>query len=217
MANVEVIRTGFLMGERVPRPKRGPDDFAWPSPRLADATTRLNFRTRIIEELRARGMTHKDLALVAHGEVRHKKSGRVVPRMPTPARQWVMGKAFPNAATAEGLAGYFKISTAELLQPKGELEPMEFLRARNGEKPKAARKKANGHDHGAAAHRGNGVHRVDDDPPPPPLQLPDGANPAVVELKSFPGDSRFMAVSISGVLPVDQALALVAMIHPRHG
>lgn len=215
MANVEVIRTGFLMGERVPRPKRGPDDFVWPSPRLADAATKLKFRTKLIEELRARGMTHKDLALVAHGEVRHKKSGRVVPRMPTPARQWVMGKAFPNASTAEGLAGYFKITTAELLKPKGELQPMAFLRAGPGDKTKA-RKKGNGHDHGAAAHSGNGVQREVEEAPPP-LTLPEGANAPVVELKSFPGDVRFMAVSISGVLPVDQALALVAMIHPRHG
>lgn len=214
MATVEVVRTGFLMGERVPRPKRGPDDFEWPTPRLVDADTKTKFRAKLIEELRARGMTHKDLAIVAHGEIRG-KNGVVVPRRPSDARRWVMGKAFPSAAVADGLAGYFKIKTADLLKPKGALEPMELLRKGTREKASPKRAKTNGHDHGAAAHSGNGAVRERDEAPPP-LQLPEGANAAIVELKTFPGDPRFMAVVISGVMPVDRALALVALIHPEH-
>lgn len=133
-----------------------------------------------------------------------------------------MGKGFPNADNADGLAGYFKITTAELLQPAGELEPMEMLRKGPGSKPNGktngktnGHANGNGHDHEAAAgmKSGTGKVRVVAEPPPPP-PLPEGATPPVVELKSYPTDARFMSVTVTGVLPVDRALALVAMIHP---
>jgi len=217
MANVEVIREGFLMGERVPRPKKGPGDFAWPSPRTVDEATKTKFRARLTEELLARGMNHKDLAILAHGEVR-RKNGHVVPRQPAAARNWVFGKSFPTASAAEGLAGYFKISTADLLKPAGDLKAMPLLRMTAKQK-KAHAKNGNGHDHEAAAamsgRKGTGAVRVVPEPPPP-LPLPEGASAPIVELKSFPTDPRFMAVSVSGVMPVDRALALVAMIHPEH-
>jgi len=210
---VQVYKTGFLNGERTPRPKPSPDDFKWPATKTVDKAARLAFQTRLIEELRKRGMDHRDLAISAAGTVRA-KNGSIMPRAPAVARAWVFGKSFPNATMAAGLAGYFKISMADLLKPRGPLEPMERLP--KGRQTGKANGKANGHDHGAAAHSGNGVHREPEEAPPP-LQLPEGASPPIVELKSYPGDSRFMAVSIGGVLPVDQALALVAMIHPRHG
>jgi hypothetical protein len=219
MANGEVIRTGFLMGERVPRPKKAPGDFEWPNPRAVDEATKLKFRARLTEELLARGMNHKDLAILAHGEVR-RKNGHVVPRMPAAARNWVFGKSFPTAGAANGLAGYFKISTADLLKPKGELQAMPLLRMTAKQK-KAHAKTGNGHDHGAAAvakkpkKKATGVVRVTE-VPPPPLPLPEGATPALVKLESFAGDPRFMTVNITGTLPVDRALALVAMIHPEH-
>jgi len=66
-----------------------------------------------------------------------------------------------------------------------------------------------------SGRKGTGAVRVVPEPPPP-LPLPEGASAPIVELKSFPTDPRFMAVSVSGVMPVDRALALVAMIHPEH-
>jgi hypothetical protein len=162
-------------------------------------------------------MTHRDLAILAHGEVK-RKNGHVVPRQPGTARSWVFGKSFPSESAADGLAGYFKISTADLLKPKGPLQEMPLLRMTAKQK-KAHAKKGNGHDHEAAAamagRKGTGAVRVVPEPPPP-LPLPEGASPPIVELKSFPTDPRFMAVSVSGVMLVDRALALVAMIHPEH-
>lgn len=219
MANEQILRTGFLMGERVPRPKKAAGDFQWPSPRTVDEATKLKFRARLTEELLSRGMNHRDLAILAHGEIR-RKNGHVVPRQPAAARNWLFGKSFPTSSAADGLAGYFKISTEDLLKPSGELKPMPLLRMTVRQK-KAHAKNGNGHDHGGAAvatqkaHKGNGVARVHEEPPPP-VPLPEGATAPTVELKTFPGDARFMAISISGVLPVDRALALVAMIHPEH-
>lgn len=210
---MQIYKTGFLNGERSPRPKPSPDDFKWPATKSVDKAARLAFRTRLIEELRERGMDHRDLARVASGTVKTPK-GKIVLRAPAVTRGWVFGKSFPTGSMASALAGYFKLSMAELLQPRGELKPMPKLRRGS---PPASKANGNGYDHDeAAAHGGNGVDRVTEEAPPP-LQLPEGASPCTVELKSFPGDPRFMAVAIGGVLPVDQALALVAMIHPRHG
>lgn len=209
---MQIYKTGFLNGERMPRPKASPDDFKWPATKTVDKAARLAFRTRLIEELRERGMDHRDLARVASGTVKTGK-GKIVLRAPAVARAWVFGTSFPNGTMASALAGYFKISMADLLKPRGELQAMPKLRRGS---PSPAKPNGNGHDHEAAAHSGNGVDREPEEAPPP-LTLPEGASPCTVELKSFPGDPRFMAVAIGGVLPVDQALALVAMIHPRHG
>jgi hypothetical protein len=210
MAKIEVVREGFLTSGTGRQPKKDPPDFHWPATKRVTADVKEKFRAKLIEELRARGMDHRDLAIAAHGQVKH-KNGRTVPRAPGQARGWVFGKSFPTAKAAAGIAGYFKLSMAQLLQPKGELKPMELLRVG----PRTKTKKANGHDHGAAAVEQTGAIRMLHEEPPP-LPLPEGAKAPTVKLESLPGDPRFMSIEISGVMLVDRALALVAMIHPEH-
>lgn len=176
---------GLIDKDSDPSPKRSPAGFSWPSP--SKPADKKRFAAALRELLDARDWTSRDLARELYGV--KMVGGSPVPMNLAGPFGWVSGKIFPREVTARYIAVALDVPVARLLTPGAPVEAP----ATNG---------------GAVTRSGNG-HEV------AALPLPEGEKPAVIRFETLEADSRFARVHIEGVLQVEHALTLVAMLAHR--
>jgi len=188
-------------------PPKSAKGFEWPSARHTTELQRVAFRKNLVEQLRARGMSHRDLARAMFGEQKDSK-GYTIPKQTQPMREYADGDLFPTADRARQLAAFFKIPLQKFLHDNGQpfepLPPLRLVRAT------AARRKKNG-------HAGNGAGGVPVVSPPasvpgPPRALPKGARPVQVKIETLANAPDFCTVAITGTVLLDVGLGLMAFI-----
>jgi len=194
-----------------PRSARG---FEWPGPRHANDTQRLAFKKFITAQMRARSLTHRDLARLFYGEAKNGQ-GYVTPRNPNTILEYADGSQFPTEERARNLGAYFKTPLDAMLVDDGKpFEPLPLIRP---SRATSERKKKNGHGkHGGNGAAGHPIVRADapasTSEPEPPRPLPKGAKPVTVKIETLPAASEFAQVTIAGTVPLDVALGIMAFI-----
>lgn len=209
------LERGFIGTHANPRPPASEKGFEWPSPRAITDAQRAAFRKAFTQLTRDKGLNHRTLARALNGESRD-GNGYVIPRDAGSVRKYMDGVSFPQEDRATVLAAFFKVPMQRFLQDDGQpFEPIDLLRPGGAAK---RGKKANGH----ARHAGNGAagpavasHGApapltrEQDPPPKP---PKGAKPVQLEIKTLPGVPDWCQVTITGTVPLDVGLGLMAFI-----
>jgi len=207
----------FVKGFIEKHPDRGPPrsarGFEWPA-RGATDEQRHAFKKFLTGKMRAEGLNHRDLARLMFGEKKDDK-GYTVPRNPQAILDYADGSTFPTQERARQFGAYFKTPLDAMLVDDGKpFEPLPLIRPLRAT---SERKKKNGHGkHGGNGAAGHPIVRADapasPSEPEPPRPLPKGAKPVTVEIKTLPGAPEFAQVTISGTVPLDVALGIVAFI-----
>jgi hypothetical protein len=195
---MKIVREGFKYARKRFSPPKSPPGFQWP--RQPTAEDKRHFAASIKRLAEERGMDRLDLAKVITGEIINAAGYRTA-RDGNTITQWWNGEALPREDGANVLGAYFKTSLAELLgKPQGA--PV------NGH--------ANGHAHarsGSAIRvKAKGVKAAKEQPVPTPAS----GTPAFVKIETFAADPRFVTVSVSGTVPLDTALSIMALLDPSH-
>jgi hypothetical protein len=169
-----------------PKPKPPASPPGFKYPNQRDPDARANFARNFTRRLAAAGGANV-LARELYGESTN-ASGRKQPRNAAALLRFADGQTFPRQETAELLAAYFKIPVSELFAaaPAGPATDAPALRRKSAPAPA-----------------------------PPALPLPKGAAPPKVAFTTHPGDPRFVRVRVSGTIPIETALSLVAMLAPE--
>jgi hypothetical protein len=204
------LRVGFAVKNENARPPKSSKGFEWPT-RPTDEQKAI-FRKVFTQLLLARGDDHRTFATTFLGESKT-GPGYIVPRSPNTIRDWIDGKTFPTEARARQLAACLKIPMERLLTDNADpFVPMPLLRP--GRATSARKHKANGH--GGNGHGGPPV--VSPAPAGAPLAAPamtappKGAKPITVKVETIPGASDWCNVVVSGSIPLDVGLGLIAFI-----
>lgn len=205
------LEKGFVGTHANPRPPASEKGFAWPRKSDATAEMRAAFRKSFTQLTRGKGMNHRELAQAIYGQTRD-HNGYVVPRGPGVLRAYLDGDSFPKGTQASLLAAYFRVPLSRLLQDDGApFEPMPMIRPASAGNQRA--KKSNGHKGNGAAGPAVVSHGAPAPPPsepaPPP---PKGAKPVQVKIETLPGSSAWCQVAVTGTVPMDVALGLMAFI-----
>jgi len=207
------LSKGFV--EKFPNrsPPKSASGFQWPL-RVATQEQRAGFQKFLVGQMRARGWNHRDFARVLFGEKKDDK-GYTVPRNPQAILDYADGSTFPTPERARQFGAFFKTPLDKMLIDDGTpFEPLPLIRPKRAT---AKRLKKNGH----GASGGNGaagapIVRADAPASPsesaPPRPLPKGAKPVSVKIETLPGAPEFAQITISGTVPLDVALGIIAFI-----
>ena len=196
---MKIVREGFKYSRKRFNPPKSPKGFEWPRQPTSD--DKRHFAAALKRLAEERGMERMDLAKVITGEIINKAGFRAA-RDGYSMNKWWTGQSIPREDNANVLGAYFKVSLAELLgKPKGA--------AVNGH--------ANGHAHAGGASPIRVKAKEPQAPSPELLSLPADAKPPFVKIETYPEDPRFVTVFITGTVPLDVALSLMALLDPRHG
>lgn len=210
----ERLERGFVTNYPDRAPPKSAAGFEWPNRAATDAQ-RMAFRKNFANLIRGKAPNAREFARLFYGETRN-GSGYVMPRNPSTVLKYLDGESFPEETTARLIGAFFKTPLQQLLTDDGKpFEPLPLIRPLRAGK---ARRKANGH-----AVKGNGAagpgvvsHGAPalaaSEPAPPPPKPPKGAKPVQVEIKTLPNESNWCHVSISGTVPLDVGLGLMAFI-----
>lgn len=213
---VEKLARGFVTDYPDRNPPKSAAGFEWPGPKRANDAQRAAFRKVFSNTLRGGWSDHIEFAREFWGETRDGK-GYVIPRGRYVPLEWSRGNQFPMANTARQLAAFLKVPMERLLTDDGTpYVPLSILRRSPGS-TKASLKSANGHAGNGAA----GLPIVSPAAPAagsaaaPPRRPPKGAKPVTVEIKTVADATDWCHVSISGTVPLDVGLGIMAFID-RH-
>ena len=185
---------GLAQKHEYPHVKVGPKDFEWPAE--ASRETRKKFAASLHELLNQKRWTYMKLAEVCFGRQAYKGDDFRPPRNVQLIRNYVKLKAFPTVRAAGFIAQALGVSMARLLEPTGPHKPL-------------GKHRSNGAGNGLATES-------HDPPPPPPPPMPKNAKPPIVQMATNKDDPRFSDVTVTkGTLPIEVAMSLYALIHPR--
>lgn len=211
----ERLERGFVTNYPDKAPPKSKAGFEWPG-RGATAEHRMAFRKNFANLIRSKAASGREFAQLFYGQARTAQ-GFVVPRNPGTIIKYLDGDSFPEETTARLIGAFFKTPLDQLLHDDGTPHnPLPLIRPLRASK--ARLKKQNGHGHKGNGAAGPGVvsHGAPalaaSEPAPPPLQLPKGAKPIVVKIETLPGAADFVHVAISGTVPLDVGLGIVAFI-----
>jgi len=188
-------KPGFIEKTPEPRPPKSPAGFTWPTtptPKQFKSFAR-NLRVLMAE----RGIEPMEYARFLYGT--KIVDGDEKPHNTVTVYKWLNGDNFPRAKHAAYVAAGFKVPLARLI------EGGESSASGNGASPKASKSKTKGKTKG----NGNGADIE-------PRELPEGLKPATMSFKMLPEYPGFAEVTVSGVLQVEQAITLAAMLTGRH-
>jgi hypothetical protein len=195
---MKIVREGFKYSRKRFNPPKSPPGFQWP--RKATAEDKRHFAASIKRLAEERGMERLDLAKVITGEIINAAGFRTA-RDAFSITKWWNGEALPREDSATVLGAYFKTSLAEMLG-----------------KPHGAA--VNGHANGHAHERGGSAIRVKakggEVAKAQPVPTPASGTAAFVKIETFAKDPRFVTVTVSGTMPLDTALSIMALLDPSH-
>lgn len=193
--------------------RRAAREISWPANKAITLAQRHAFRAALTELMRAVGMDHTDLARKMYGT-----DERGQARHHGTIRKYVSGESFPKLLQAVELANALNVELPRLLAPESPYEPMHVPHDGDPLEKLAADGRevvpvngGNEASRGPANRKGNGHTRHEVEV----LPLPEGAKPASISLVTLPGDARFAEVNVSGVMQIEHALTLVAMLAGR--
>ena len=188
-------KPGFIEKNPEPRPPKSPEGFTWPTTPTAQQTK--TFAKNLRELLGDHGFDPMEYARYLYGTKIY--NGKEKPHNTVTVYHWINGTNFPRAKHAAYIAAGFKVPLARLI------EGGESSASGNGASPKPSKSKTKGKTKG----NGNGSHIE-------PRELPEGLTPAAMSFRMIPEHPGFAEVTVSGVLQVEHAITLAAMLTGRH-
>lgn len=210
----ERLERGFVTDYPDRAPPKSTAGFKWPD-RQATDEQRMAFRKTFANLIRGKGTNHREFARMFYGETRNGQ-GYVMPRNPGTIRKYLDGDSFPEETTARLLGAFFKTPLERFITDDGKpFEPLALIRPLKA--TAARRKSANGHGHkgnGAAGPSvvSPGAPALAASEPAPLPKPPKGSKPVQVEIKTLPNEPNWCHVVISGTVPLDVGLGLMAFI-----
>jgi len=184
-----VLIKGFAYTKAALDAPASPEGFEWPANRGEGKATKEQchkFAGALGELIEAKGLNHMQFAGQYGGE-EMLPNGHLQRQAAGQVRRWLDGGAFPSEKSARALAAFFQVPMSRLLEHAGGPLKKMYLRLPKGTK-------------GAKVKRANKLN---------------GAKPPVIKIETIPADASWANVSVSGTLPVDVALGLLAYIE-RH-
>lgn len=207
-----------------PALQASPPSFQWPLGRSASDAQKQRFASTLFALMQARGMTHIDLATAVFGGVQSVRGVR--PKGIGEVRAWLRGTRIPTteegvrrlaialnvpaaALLPESAAPINRKAVERLFRPRGEFK---------GEKLGATKKAAPRVSVPAAAPASIApppTTTLELTPAPAPTpQLPKGAKPALMDLKTNRADQRWVDVRLEGTMPSELAQTIFALLNP---
>lgn len=198
---------------RKPSPPPSPEGFEWP--KRNDKKARGRFMAALSELMDEKGLSASAICTGIYGAKKNKQ-GHTLPRNLTNFNAWKNGQKYPRQVGAEYLAQFLDVPLVRLVTPRGKGKPATNGNGSAGHavvaKVEQAATVATPGVEVTKAKPQKVMKRVPGAPAYQLLPLPEGAEHAVLELKSFKGDSHFMNVQITGVVQAEIAQLLLAMM-----
>lgn len=211
------LERGFVTDYPDKSPPKSAKGFEWPSPRSVGGEQKVAFRKAFTQLLRTKAPDHRDFARQFYGQTRDGK-GFIMPRNPGTIRKYADGDVFPGESKARQLAAFFKVPMERLLQDDGTpFEPLPLMRPNGAHAVRRSKKNGHGGNgtagHPIVSHAAPAALALQAAPPRPP----EGAEPLVIEIKTLPNASDWAHVNITGAVPLDAALGVIAFIERHKG